>query len=144
MRPIKGVCFDFGDTLFHSPDGATVWVTEDGVALGIADADIPRHRMMDQADAAAGSQHIGEALEFPQGETVNDRHGVVRQFPPCRYRILDFMHVHGHAGCAQSRDHVAIVGIAAGDRRQPRGDDEGDAHAQIHSAPGAVPACVLS
>ena len=30
MRTIEGVCFDFGDTLFYSPDGATV-LTEAGV-----------------------------------------------------------------------------------------------------------------
>ncbi len=32
---IKGVCFDFGDTLFHSPDGAAV-IAEAGVAPQIA------------------------------------------------------------------------------------------------------------
>jgi HAD superfamily hydrolase (TIGR01493 family) len=32
-----GVCFDFGDTLFHSPDGATV-LTEVGVAPAVARA----------------------------------------------------------------------------------------------------------
>lgn len=31
MRPFEGVCFDFGDTLFYSPDGAAVMV-EAGVA----------------------------------------------------------------------------------------------------------------
>ena len=31
MRSFDGVCFDFGDTLFHSPDGATVLI-EAGVA----------------------------------------------------------------------------------------------------------------
>ena len=33
--PIKGVCFDFGDTLFHSPDGAAV-IAEAGVAPQVA------------------------------------------------------------------------------------------------------------
>jgi HAD superfamily hydrolase (TIGR01509 family) len=33
--PITGVCFDFGDTLFHSPDGAAV-IAEAGVAPQIA------------------------------------------------------------------------------------------------------------
>ncbi len=33
--PIKGVCFDFGDTLFHSPDGAAV-IAGAGVAPQIA------------------------------------------------------------------------------------------------------------
>jgi HAD superfamily hydrolase (TIGR01509 family) len=32
---IKGVCFDFGDTLFHSPDGAAV-MAEEGVAPQVA------------------------------------------------------------------------------------------------------------
>lgn len=32
---IKGVCFDFGDTLFHSPDGAAV-IAEAGVAPQVA------------------------------------------------------------------------------------------------------------
>ncbi|MDP9245506.1 MAG: HAD family hydrolase [Chloroflexota bacterium] len=31
MKKIRGVCFDFGDTLFHSPDGAAV-IAEAGVA----------------------------------------------------------------------------------------------------------------
>ena len=35
MRPIKGVCFDFGDTLFHSPDGAAV-LAEAGIAPQVA------------------------------------------------------------------------------------------------------------
>ncbi|HEY8758510.1 MAG TPA: HAD family hydrolase [Candidatus Limnocylindria bacterium] len=34
-KPIKGVCFDFGDTLFHSPDGAAV-IAEAGVAPQVA------------------------------------------------------------------------------------------------------------
>jgi HAD superfamily hydrolase (TIGR01509 family) len=34
---IKGVCFDFGDTLFHSPDGAAV-IAEAGVAPQVARA----------------------------------------------------------------------------------------------------------
>jgi HAD superfamily hydrolase (TIGR01509 family) len=34
-QPIKGVCFDFGDTLFHSPDGAAV-IAEAGVAPQVA------------------------------------------------------------------------------------------------------------
>jgi FMN phosphatase YigB (HAD superfamily) len=34
-KPIKGVCFDFGDTLFHSPDGAAV-IAETGVAPQVA------------------------------------------------------------------------------------------------------------
>jgi len=33
--PIKGVCFDFGDTLFHSPDGAAV-LAEAGIAPQVA------------------------------------------------------------------------------------------------------------
>ena len=37
MRTIKGVCFDFGDTLFHSPDGAAV-IAEAGVAPQVAQA----------------------------------------------------------------------------------------------------------
>lgn len=32
---LKGVCFDFGDTLFHSPDGAAV-MAEEGVAPQVA------------------------------------------------------------------------------------------------------------
>ena len=35
MRTIDGVCFDFGDTLFYSPDGATV-LTEAGVPSTVA------------------------------------------------------------------------------------------------------------
>jgi HAD superfamily hydrolase (TIGR01509 family) len=35
LRPLKGVCFDFGDTLFHSPDGAAV-IAEAGVAPQVA------------------------------------------------------------------------------------------------------------
>jgi FMN phosphatase YigB (HAD superfamily) len=35
VKPIRGVCFDFGDTLFHSPDGATV-IVEAGVAPQVA------------------------------------------------------------------------------------------------------------
>jgi len=34
-QAIKGVCFDFGDTLFHSPDGAAV-IAEAGVAPQVA------------------------------------------------------------------------------------------------------------
>jgi FMN phosphatase YigB (HAD superfamily) len=34
-RQFKGVCFDFGDTLFHSPDGAAV-MAEAGVAPQVA------------------------------------------------------------------------------------------------------------
>ena len=34
-KPLKGVCFDFGDTLFHSPDGAAV-IAEAGVAPQVA------------------------------------------------------------------------------------------------------------
>lgn len=37
MRTIRGVCFDFGDTLFHSPDGAAV-IAEAGVAPQVAQA----------------------------------------------------------------------------------------------------------
>jgi HAD superfamily hydrolase (TIGR01509 family) len=37
VRTIKGVCFDFGDTLFHSPDGAAV-IAEAGVAPQVAQA----------------------------------------------------------------------------------------------------------
>ena len=36
-RPLEGVCFDFGDTLFHSPDGATV-LEEAGVPPTVARA----------------------------------------------------------------------------------------------------------
>lgn len=35
MRKIRGVCFDFGDTLFHSPDGAAV-IAEAGIAPRVA------------------------------------------------------------------------------------------------------------
>ena len=35
MRTIDGVCFDFGDTLFYSPDGATV-LTDAGVPSTVA------------------------------------------------------------------------------------------------------------
>ena len=35
VKKIKGVCFDFGDTLFHSPDGAAV-IAEAGVAPQVA------------------------------------------------------------------------------------------------------------
>jgi HAD superfamily hydrolase (TIGR01509 family) len=35
MRKLDGVCFDFGDTLFYSPDGATVMV-EAGIAPDVA------------------------------------------------------------------------------------------------------------
>ena len=35
MKPIKGICFDFGDTLFYSPDGAAV-LAEAGIAPQVA------------------------------------------------------------------------------------------------------------
>ena len=35
MRTFDGVCFDFGDTLFYSPDGATV-LTEAGIESAVA------------------------------------------------------------------------------------------------------------
>ena len=98
-----------------------------------------RGGVVDEPDGAPGKR-VAKGQESGQAESVDDRNRIRRERVPGRAcaalrRVIrermapgELDHLHVMTERAQSRDHAAIVGVAARDRAGRRRHEERDAH----------------